>query len=94
MPVSGAWRFSYSLVTALLLGDEINIASIYRNNRALVEMEHQTIMDEHEIATVRNTGGRATMVHAKAGDAITLVAMALEGHFAYITFCAEFISEL
>ena len=51
-------------------------------------------MDEMEIGEVRTTGGRVATVEAMAGDAITLVTSYLDGHFAYITFCAEFISEL
>ena len=47
-----------------------------------------------EIGEVRNTGDRVATVEAMAGDAITLVTSYLNGHFAYITFCAEFISGL
>ena len=95
MPVSGAWRISYSLQSSYrgvaLIRDEVNVAWLYKNGYSLQGTEHYSASSD---GWVTSTGGRVVTLEANAGDRIDLRATRMDGNFWDILFCAEFIPKM
>ena len=93
MPVSGAWRLTYNMVSRLYSGEE-NIAFLYSSGyvRSKWPLEWKT---EHytysSSGDVLSTSGRVITMEARAGDTITLRTSRLDGYYTDINFCAEYI---
>merc|ERR1711860_392085 len=88
VPVSGAWRVSFSMWSRVDTSDT-NWAYLYVNGEDLEETAHLT-EGGSSIDYVTNTGGREVILEVSAGDTITLGAYRIGNGFYYITFCAEY----
>ena len=66
VPLSGAWRLSFSIHSVVGTGDT-NSAYLYINDYWLEDSKHQTYSSSH---TVQSTGGREVTLDASAGDKI------------------------
>ena len=94
MPVSGAWRLSYSVYSRLDRAGEGNTAYLYINGSTLHQTYHDTWSGSGE---TQSTGGRVVIVEASAGDKIDLrVGMEgpFTGYYGFINLCAEFIPRM
>ena len=95
VPVSGAWRISYSLQSSgrgvALIRDEKNIAVLYKNGNSLQGTQYYSASSDGWVAS---TGGRVVNMEANAGDRIDLRATRIDDIFWDILFCAEFIPKL
>ena len=87
MPMTGAWRVFYSLMSAVGT-NEANHAYIYFNNMPLPPSYHDSWSENGFLDT---TSGREVNVKASAGDSIRFKADRMDGKFWYISFCVEFI---
>ena len=90
MPVSGAWRLTYSLRSSVDSGDG-NFAYLYINGNQLSETLHETYS---ESGGVSSTGGREVTLEASAGDKIEVKTTTLDGNYWNILYCAEFIPKM
>ena len=90
MPVSGAWRLTYSLRSSVDSGDG-NFAYLYINGNQLSETLHETYS---ESGGVSSTGGREVTLEAIAGDKIEIKATIMEGIYRRILYCAEYIPKM
>ena len=90
MPVSGAWRLTYSMVSWVESGG-YNICYLYLNGDRLPETIHYTYSDSGEL---RSTGGRVGIVEASAGDKIKIRATYMEVIYRDILYCAEYIPKM
>ena len=87
MPVSGAWRLSYSMYSLVDSGD-YNYCYLFINGQALLETDHVTYSKTGGVAS---TGGRVVTLEASAGDLIEIRTTAMNGYYMYILYCAEYI---
>ena len=87
MPVSGAWRLTYSLVSGVDSG-ESNWAVLYINGQLLPETRHNTYSGSGEVVS---TGGRVVTLEASAGDRIEIRTDIMDGGYFDILYCAEYI---
>ena len=93
MPVSGAWRVSFSMASLVGVGyGDQNRAYLYINGNQLDETEHYTYSDNMEQENF--TGGREVTLEASAGDKIEISADAMDGYYGEILYCAEYISKM
>ena len=91
MPVSGAWRLSYSLQSRVD-SEEINQAHLFFNGVALFETSHYTYS---ETGVVSSTGGCVVTVEASAGDQIEIrIPFEMDGDYFNILYCAEYIPKM
>ena len=90
LPVSGAWRVSYSLRSSVG-SKKGNYAYLYMNRNQLTETLHNTYSESGQ---VYSTGGRVWTLEASAGDKIELRADNMGGDYYRIIFCAEFIPKM
>ena len=90
VPVSGAWRVSFSLVSKVWSGYEMK-AQLLLNDRGILESAHHTYSGLHP---KYSTGGREVTVEASAGDTIYLKALDMGGEYTHIYFCAEYIPKM
>ena len=90
MPVSGAWRLTYSMWSWVDSGDE-NYCWLYLNGQRLTETRHKTYTSSGE---VQSTGGRVVTVEASAGDKIEIRADGMDDDYYEILYCAEFIPKM
>ena len=90
MPVSGAWRLTYSMYSRVDSGDS-NYCFLYLNGEQLTETYHWT---SSETGLVRSTGGRVVTVEASAGDRIEIRATVMDGFYISILYCAEYIPKM
>ena len=91
MPVSGAWRVSYSHYSVVESGDDNNTV-IYLNGRNLgASSVHHTYTST---GMVNTTSGRVVILRASAGDTIELRTGTMEGHYNDISFCVEYIPKM
>ena len=90
MPVSGAWKLSYSM-RSLVDGGDDNSCYLYLNGEQLDETEHDTYS---KTDVVGSTGGRVVTVEASAGDKIEIRATVMDGNYFYILYCAEYIPKM
>ena len=86
MPVSGAWRLTYSLESSVGSG-EYNYCYLYLNGAQLDETKHHSYSESGE---VQSTGGRVVTVEASAGDKIEIRATTMDGDYYEILYCAEY----
>ena len=89
MPVSGAWRLSYSLESRVDSGDH-NYCYLTLNG-IHPETWHHT---SSGTGWVYSTGGRVVTVEASAGDKIEIRATVMDGNYFYILYCAEYIPKM
>ena len=90
MPVSGAWRLSYSMQSWVDSGEE-NWAHLYINGDQLQGPDHDTSSGN---GWVRSTGGRLVTLEASAGDTIEIRTTNMGGYYYYVYFCAEYIPKM
>ena len=90
VPVSGAWRLTYS-VASLVNSGETNYCYLYLNGDLLTETKHWTYS---ETGQVMSTGGRVVTVEASAGDKIEVRAYEMDGYYYQILYCAEYIPKM
>ena len=90
MPVSGAWRVTYSIESQVYSGND-NWAYLYINGDRLDETKHVTYSDSGEVIS---TGGRVWTLEASAGDRIEIRTTYMEGIYNEILYCAEFIPKM
>ena len=90
MPVSGAWRLSYSMSSHVAYGNS-NYAFIYINGNKLPETEHKIYGD---IGRGDHISGRVVILEASAKDTIELRATRMHGEYSGINFCAEHIFKM
>ena len=90
MPVSGAWRLSFSMYAQVDSGD-YNWAYLYLNGEKLTETYHKTYSGSGE---VHSTGGRVLTVEASAGDKIEIRATDMDRDSDNILYCAEYIPKM
>ena len=91
MPVSGAWRLTYSTYSYVDSGDR-NIAYLFINENMLEdETQHETYSESGEVFS---TGGRVVTVEASARDKIEIRATRMDGYFGHILYCAEYIPKM
>ena len=90
MPVSGAWRLSYSLEFQVHNNDA-NSCYIYFNGEALIMTRSWT---NSEVGWVYSAAGRDVTLEASAGDQIEIRADGLGGHYLDIQYCAEYIPRI
>ena len=80
MPVSGAWRLSYSMYSRSNSG-KTNIAWLYINGQLLDESEHRT-------------NSERVNLEASAGDEIEIRTSGMEVDYYDIQYCAEYIPKM
>jgi len=90
VPVSGAWRLTYSLESRVESGD-YNICYLYLNGDRLDETEHETYSGS---GVVWSTSGRVVTVEASAGDKIEIRTIRIDGNYYRILYCAEYIPKM
>ena len=91
MPVSGAWRISYSMFSWVDSGEQ-NDANLYINGQQLSdETFHRTYS---ESGLVVSTSGRVVTVEASAGDEIEIRTTTMLGDYYRILYCAEYIAKM
>ena len=90
MPLSGAWRLTYSLASYVDSGDW-NYCYLYLNGDQLPKTEHYT---RSSTEYGRSTSGRVVTLEASAGDTIELRATKMDGSYYRMTFCLEYISKM
>ena len=90
MPVSGAWRVTYSLMSRMHSGD-YNNAYLFINGDQLTETQHYTYSGS---GVVDSTGGRVVTLEASAGDKIEIRAPQMDGIYRYVLYCAEYIPKM
>ena len=90
MPVSGAWRLTYSL-RSLVDSEEQNISYLYINGEELTETIHGTYIQTGQVIS---TGGPVVTVEASAGDQIEIRTTRMEGSYFRILYCAEYIPKM
>ena len=90
VPVSGAWRLSYSLRSSVYSGDT-NYCYLYLNGDRLDETEHDTYSSSGQVSS---TSGRVVTVEATAGDKIEVRADRMDGIYYEILYCAEYIARM
>jgi len=90
VPVSGAWRMSFSLQSHVYSG-ELNYCYLYINGDQLDETRHYTFSSSDQ---VDSTGGRDVTLEASAGDKIEIRADVMGGDFYRIIFCAEYLTKM
>ena len=91
MPVSGAWRLTYSMGSTVNSWNS-NLSFLYINGGLLDESSRYRTFSE--TGQVLSTGGRVVTVEASAGDKIEIRATTVDGSYWRIIFCAEFISKM
>ena len=87
MPISGAWRVSYSMFS-YVDSEEDNNAFITVNGVGVYESQLTAFSNS---GAVGSTGGREETLEASAGDSITLWADRLEGDLALVLTCFDFL---
>ena len=90
VPVSGAWRLTYSMRSSVDSG-EYNYCYLYLNGEQMPETRHETHSDN---GWVRSTGGRVVTVEASAGDEIEIRTTRMEGHYYNFLYCAEYMTKM
>ena len=90
VPMSGAWKVTFGLKSVTKSG-EWNSVFLYLNGQPLQESLHHTYNSDS--GTVTSTSGRGVTREANAGDTIEL-RTSVDGAYAYINFCAEYIAKL
>ena len=90
MPVSGAWKLSYSMESRLDSGEQ-NGCSFYINGQWR-EMTHY--LTRSETGRVSSTGGRVLTLEVSAGDKIELRATSVTGYLIHIMYCVEYIPRM
>ena len=92
VPVSGAWRLTYSLYSQGASVD-YNVCFLYINGDQLDETRHVTYS---ESGIMISTSGRVVTLEASAGDKIEIRATTMEGSYGYyyILYCAEYIPKM
>ena len=90
VPVSGAWRLSYSMRSAVESG-EYNLCYLFINGNLLLFTEHYTYSENGNMGS---TGGRVVTLEASAGDEIEVRTTHIGGDYLTISFCAEFIPKM
>ena len=90
VPVSGAWRVSYSLRSEVSWGDrkQANSAYIYHNTERLEHSIYFTYSDEW----VKEMASRTVILKAWAGDSIKLWASS-QGNCRDILTCFEYLHD-
>ena len=83
MPMTGTWRFSFSLESTVNNG-EINYAYLYHNGEYMPESEHFTFSGSDWVVS---TGGREILMTAQQGDTLTLRSGGLDHGFYNILTC-------
>ena len=90
MPVSGAWRVTYSLYSVVDSG-EYTIARLYFNG----EDVSQTVLTTYsESGEVGSTGARELTLDAGVGDKIEIRTTTMDRYCNRIIFCTEFIPKM
>ncbi len=87
VPVSGAWRVSYSM-RSRVDSWQSNTAYLHMNGDILYGTEHVTYS---ESGVVSSTGGRVVTLEASAGDKIELRATSMSSRYYENLYCAEYI---
>ena len=77
MPVTGAWRLTYSLYSFVDSGDN-NWAYLHLNGDPLRETRHYTYS---QTGAVTSTGGRVVTLEASAGDQIEIRATTMGNNY-------------
>ena len=90
MPVSGAWRLSYSMRSQVYSGEH-NICYLYINGEELTESDHHTYIQP---GSVSYTGGRVVTLEASAGDKIEIRTYRMDDWYHNILYCAEYIPKM
>ena len=90
VPVSGAWRVTYSMYSRLESGE--NRVYVYFNGNQLPESE--LVFTETDTGKKRSTGGREVTVAASAGDTIYLKTAGMEDSYHDIYFCVAFENKI
>ena len=90
MPVSGAWRLSFSMQSSVDSGER-NDAYLFINGEALDETRHYT---RSSTDFARSTGGRVVTMEASAGDKIEIRAAEMDNVYYGTLYCAEFIPKM
>ena len=90
VPVSGAWKISFSLLSKQESG-EFTKAGIHFNGNIMYETVHRTYSASGK---VESTGGRVVTQKASAGDQIEIRTTSMEGTYFYVLFCVEYISKM
>ena len=94
VPVSGAWRMSFSLWDWVNTGDQ-NYCYFHINGQALYELRHNTYTySSTATGVVHSSGGRVVTVDARAGDKIEIRATVMDFRYFNIMYCAEYIPKL
>ena len=92
MPVSGAWRVSFSMASLVGVGyGDQNRAYLYINGNQLDETEYWTYS---ESGLVCSTGGRVLTLEASAGDKIEVRTTRVDGYHYNVLYCAECIPKM
>ena len=91
VPVSGAWRLTYSMESKLDSGEE-NLCHLYINGDKLWATQHSTY--NSMTGTVESTSGRVWTLEASAGDKIEIGTDKMDRVYYKILFCAEFIPKM
>ena len=90
MPVSGAWKLTYSMQSTVYSGNN-NICYLYLNGEKLDETRHNTYSQS---GRVHSTSGRVVTLEASAGDKIEIRATRMDYVYNDILYCAEFIPKM
>ena len=90
MPVSGAWRLTYSL-ESWVDSEAINYCYLYINGEKLDETQHEQRSGSGWDST---TGGRVVTVEASASDKIEIRADRMDGYYYQILYCAEYLPKM
>jgi len=88
VPVSGAWRLSFSMWSLVGSGD-FNYCYLFINGEALID--HNTYSQS---GAVSSTSGRVVTLEASAGDNIEIRTTEMTGTYWDILYCAEFIPKM
>ena len=91
VPVSGAWRISYSIQSNVGRG-EGNYSWLSLNGNQLQESQYVTFIESDGLA--RSTGGRVLTLEASAGDTIEMKTGAIDHDYRYIILCVNYISKM
>lgn len=88
VPVTGVWRVSFSLRSALNTG-QWNQVYIYHNQQKIEETLHDTYSEDYGVISA---GGRELITRAERGDTFHLGTARMDDGFYNIITCLEFVS--